>query len=250
MHTIIKIQNFIYNVIIQKRKKKRNKILYLITMIRCINCYNDYNRIKNSISLIKSNYIIYKIRVNIIQKKKSIILIQKWWRYYLKMKNNFLIRYNKLENELIIQQKNNIEKEKKIIILELLNNELIEKNKMLEELIENKKIKKNKKATNDYDIIEVDEFSDIEYENIDINEKIDENGIKNNNNNDNVCKFKLIINNLYKDIEHYKEDINSRITEKLNLVNQLELINRENRDLLRHVDHLKNKNWFYMFFNN
>jgi len=246
--SIIKIQNFIYNVIIQKRKEKRNKILYLITMIRCINCYNDYNRIKNSISLIKSNYIIYKIRVNIIQKKKSIILIQKWWRYYLKMKNNFLIRYNKLENELIIQQKNNIEKEQKIIILELLNNELIEKNKMLEELIENKKIKKNKKATNDYDIIEVDEFSDIEYENIDINEKIDENGIKNNN--DNVCKFKLIINNLYKDIEHYKEDINSRITEKLNLVNQLELVNRENRDLLRHVDHLKNKNWFYMFFNN
>ena len=152
-----------------------------------------------------------------------------------------------------MQQRINIEKEQKIISLELLNNELIEKNKKLEELIENKKIKKNKKANNDYDIVdandivETDEFSDVEYENIDINEKSDMNGI--NNNNDNVNKFKIIINNLYKDIEHYKEDINSRITEKLNLVNQLELVNRENRDLLRHVDHLKNKNWFSMFFN-
>jgi hypothetical protein len=176
------------------------------------------------------------------------------------MKNNFLIMYNKLENELIIQQRINIEKEQKIISLETLNNELIQKNKILEELLKNKKIKNNKKANNDYDIVEAneileeneisddDEFSDVEYENIDINEKTDENGIRNNN-NDNVNKFKLIINNLYKDIEHYKQDINSRITEKLNLVNQLELVNRENRDLLRHVDHLKNKNWFSMLFN-
>ena len=265
--SIIKIQNFIYNMIMQKRKEKRNKILYLINKVRCINCYNDYYNIKKSVSIIKSNYIIYKIRENIIQKKKSILLIQKWWRCYLKMKNNFLIKYNRLENELIMQQKNNVEKEQRIVNLELLNNKLIKRNKELEELIENKKIKKNKKANNDYDIVETneileangilveneisdaDEFSDVEYENIDINEKTDENGIRNNN-NDNVNKFKLIINNLYKDIEHYKQDINSRITEKLNLVNQLELVNRENRDLLRHVDHLKNKNWFSMFFNN
>jgi myosin heavy subunit len=258
--SIKKIQNFIYNVITQKRKEKRNNILYLINKVRCINCYNDYYNIKKSVSIIKSNYIIYKIRENIIEKKKSIILIQRWWRCYLKMKNNFLIMYNKLENELIIQQRINIEKEQKIISLETLNNELIQKNKILEELLKNKKIKNNKKANNDYDIVEAneileeneisddDEFSDVEYENIDINEKTDENGIRNNN-NDNVNKFKLIINNLYKDIEHYKQDINSRITEKLNLVNQLELVNRENRDLLRHVDHLKNKNWFSMLFN-
>jgi hypothetical protein len=172
------------------------------------------------------------------------------------MKNNFLIRYNKLENELIIQQRINIEKDKKIISLETLNNELIEKNKILEQLLENKK---NKKVNNDYDIIEsndiieTNENSDTEYESVDINEESNENGINNNdntkNNNDNVNKFKFIIHNLYKDIEHYKEDINNRINEKLNLVNQLELVNRENRDLLRHVDHLKNKSWFSAFFN-
>jgi hypothetical protein len=95
-------------------------------------------------------------------------------------------------------------------------------------------------------------MSDVEYESVDINEESNENGINisddKKNNNDNLNKFKFIINNLYKDIEHYKDDINNRINEKLNLVNQLELVNRENRDLLRHVDHLKNKNWFSAFF--
>lgn len=232
--------------------------------IRCIGYYNDYVRIKNSVILIKSNYLIHIIRKRVLEKKKSIILIQRWWRCYLKMKNNFLIRYNRLENELIIQQKINIEKEQRIISLELLNNELIQKNKILEELLNNKKV------NNDYDIVENDDIIetnenkennniietndiDIEYESVDINEESNENGMNNSddntqNNNDNVYKFKLIINNLYKDIEHYKEDINNRINEKLNLVNQLELVNRENRDLLRHVDHLKNKSWFSAFF--
>jgi len=256
--SIKKINIFIYNIILQKRKEKRNNILYLMNKIRCINYCNNYVRIKNSVSLIKSNYLIYIIRKGIAKKKKSIILIQRWWRCYLKMKNNFLIKYNKLENELIIQQRINIEKEQKVISLELLNNKLIEKNKVLEELL------KNKKVNNDYDIVENDDIietndiiesndiSDVEYESIDINEESNENGINNSddkkNNNDNLNKFKFIINNLYNDIEHYKKDINNRINEKLNLVNQLELVNRENRDLLRHVDHLKNKNWFYTFF--
>jgi myosin-5 len=258
------INNFMYNLALQRRKEKRNKILYLMNKIKCIVCYNDYVRIKNSVVLIKSNYFIYRIRKRVIEKKKSIILIQRWWRCYLKMKNNFLIRYNRLENELIIQQKINIEKEQRIISLELLNNELIEKNKIFEELL------KNKKVNNDYDIVENDDIIetnenkennniietndiDIEYESVDINEESNENGMNNSddntqNKNDNVYKFKLIINNLYKDIEHYKKDINNRINEKLNLVNQLELVNRENRDLLRHVDHLKNKSWFSAFF--
>ena len=264
LSSIKKINNFIYNVIVWKRKEKRNKILYLMNKIRCINYYNNYVSIKNSASLIKNNYLIYRIRKRVLKKKKSIILIQRWWRCYLKMKNNFLIRYNRLENELIIQQKINIEKEQRIISLETLNNELIEKNKILEELL------KNKKVNNDYDIVETNDIietnenieengiieinnSDTEYESVDINEESNENGINNEdnikNNNDNLNKFKFIINNLYKDIEHYKEDINNRINEKLNLVNQLELVNRENRDLLRHVDHLKNKSWFTAFFN-
>jgi len=264
LYSINKINNFIYNIILQRRKEKRNKILYLMNKIRCIGYYNDYVRIKNSVILIKSNYLIHIIRKRVLEKKKSIILIQRWWRCYLKMKNNFLIRYNRLENELIIQQKINIEKEQRIISLELLNNELIQKNKILEELLNNKKV------NNDYDIVENDDIIetnenkennniietndiDIEYESVDINEESNENGMNNSddntqNNNDNVYKFKLIINNLYKDIEHYKEDINNRINEKLNLVNQLELVNRENRDLLRHVDHLKNKSWFSAFF--
>ena len=264
------INNFMYNIALKRRREKRSKILYIINKIRCISYYNDYVNIKNSAGLIKSNYLIKRIRKRVIEKKKSIILIQRWWRCYLKMKNNFLIRYNKLENELIIQQKINIEKEQRILSLETINNELIEKNKLLEELL------KNKKVNNDYDIVENDDLeennnieeysnketnedidendvSDIEYESVDINEESNENGMNNSdentqNNNDNVYKFKLIINNLYKDIEHYKEDINNRINEKLNLVNQLELVNRENRDLLRHVDHLKNKSWFSAFF--
>jgi len=264
-YSIKKINNFMYNIAVKRRREKRNKILYLMNKIRCIDYYNDYVNIKNSVDLIKSNYLIKRIRKKVLEKKKSIILIQRWWKCYLKMKNNFLIRYNKLENELIIQQKINIEKEQRIINLELINSELIEKNKLLEELL------KNKKVNNDYDIVENDVIenneiieinnnkendsdSDIEYESVDINEESNENGMNNSdentqNNNDNLYKFKLIINNLYKDIEHYKEDINNRINEKLNLVNQLELVNRENRDLLRHVDHLKNKSWFSTFFN-
>jgi myosin-5 len=215
LRSIKKINNFIYNIILQRRKVKRNKILYLINKIRCINYCNNYVSIKNSASLIKSNYLIYRIRKRVLKKKKSIILIQRWWRCYLKMKNNFLIRYNKLENELIIQQRINIEKDKKIISLETLNNELIEKNKILEELLENKK---NKKVNNDYDIIEQNDIieennilegnddSDTEYESVDINEESNENGVNNSddtkNNNDNVNKFKFIINNLYKDTPH------------------------------------------------
>jgi myosin heavy subunit len=91
IRSIKKINNFIYNIILQKKKEKRSKILYLINKIRCINYCNNYVRIKNSASLIKSNYLIYRIRKKVLEKKKSIILIQRWWRCYLKMKNNFLI---------------------------------------------------------------------------------------------------------------------------------------------------------------
>ena len=243
--SIIKIQNFIYKMILWRRKEKRIKILYLINRVRCINQYNEYYKIKNNINIIKSNYIIYKIRNNIIQKKKSIILIQKWWRSYLKMKNNFLIKYNILENELIIQQKINIDNEKRIISLELLNNELIEKNKKLEQIINNKcNIINIDELSNTDELSDTYELSDTdEYQNIDIPEKIDE-----NSNTYTINKFKIIIDNLYNDIEHYKQDINNRITEKLNLVNQLDIVNKENKRLLVRANH--SKNWFSMFFNN
>ena len=72
--------------------------------------------------------------------------------------------------------------------------------------------------------------------------------IDDNSNTYTINKFKIIIDNLYNDIEHYKQDINNRITEKLNLVNQLDIVNKENKRLLVRANH--SKNWFSMFFNN
>jgi len=64
-----------------------------------------------------------------------------------------------------------------------------------------------------------------------------------------IEKLKKEISRYKEDIISYKEDIDNRILEKLDLINTLEAVNRENKNLLRHVNYLKNNtSWFYRIF--
>jgi myosin heavy subunit len=309
-----KIQNFFKKILIRNIYNKLIKSLFIKNKIKSILIYNKLKIIKKSINIIKSSYLIYKIKIKILIKLKAIKIIQKWWKSYLKIKNDYFKRNQFLENELLIQRNINLEKEKKIILLEKKNKELqeiifnlqkvfipiksslnniINTNNIsnienvsnvlnVENVSNTNNILNVENVSNTNNILNVENVSNtnniLNVENVSNIENIlniedlpdatsdtfevfienNNNSTNKNDNDDNENENdKLIINKLRKDILSYKEDIlsykediDNRILEKLDLINQLETINRENKNLLRHVNYLKNNStsWFSRFF--
>jgi myosin protein heavy chain len=279
---VYKIQNFFKKILVMKKNNKLIKSLFIKNKIKSILFYYDLEKIKKSVNIIKNTYLIYKSKKNVLIKIKSIIVIQKWWKSYLKIKNDYFYRNQYLENELLTYRNINLEKDKKIISLEKINYELCQKNKELLEIIYNlQKVeaplnivlnntpnKDNNSNTiyirnmDDKSIVyeksynisnsdsdDIPDANDLTMEEIFIESN---NNIINDNENNEVVIEKLRKDILcYKeDILCYKEDIDNRILEKLDLINQLETINKENKNLLRHINYLKNNStsWFSRFF--
>ena len=278
--SVYKIQNFFKKILVIKKHNKLIKSLFIKNKIKSILFYYNLEKIKKSVNIIKNTYLIHKSKNNLSIKIKSIIFIQKWWKSYLKIKNDYFNRNQYLENELLTHRNINLEKDKKIISLEKINYELCQKNKELQEIIYNlqkievplnialNNIPNKDNNSNTIYIRNMDDISSVDENSYDTSSDDDipdandltmqeifiesnNNNINDNENNEVVIeKLKKDILRYKEDILCYKEDIDNRIFEKLDLINQLETINKENKNLLRHINYLKNNStsWFSRFF--
>ncbi len=260
-----KIQKLFKLILIKNKFSKLIKSLLIKKKITSLIIYNKFKRFKNSVNIIKNTYLIHKLKIQLINKLKAIKTIQKWWKSYLKIKNNYISRNQLLENEILIQRNINLDKEKKIILLEKKNNELQELIYDLQKKVEHQNLSPIN-LINNHDIIEITNIENIsnisEISNFEeipdansitcevfVGDKIINKEDKTQNDIYLIEKLKNEISRYKEDIISYKEDIDNRILEKLDLINQLEAVNRENKNLLRHVNYLKNNtSWFYRIF--